>query len=342
MRVLGIETSCDETGVAIYDNNNGLLSNQLYSQVNLHADYGGVVPELAARDHIMKIIPLINAALKEAKLNARDIDGIAYTAGPGLVGALLVGASFGKALAFSWKIPALEINHLEAHLLAPLLENPPPTFPFIGLLISGSHTQLVNAIDIGRYHLLGETLDDAVGEAFDKTAQLLGFDYPGGSKLSGLAQFGSRGRFNFPRPMIEKPGLDFSFSGLKTYAAKIIREHHHNDQQTKADIAHAFEEAVIDTLIIKCKLALEHTKLNRLVVVGGVSANFTLRNRLKKMMNQFGGHVFYARPELCTDNGAMIAYTGTIRMSTIINKITTLNINVYPRWSLADLSPVNK
>ncbi|WWP00894.1 MAG: tRNA (adenosine(37)-N6)-threonylcarbamoyltransferase complex transferase subunit TsaD [Candidatus Dasytiphilus stammeri] len=341
MRVLGIETSCDETGVAIYDDKNGLLSNQLYSQIHLHADYGGVVPELAARDHIMKIIPLVNAALKEAKLNARDIDGIAYTAGPGLVGALLVGASFGKALAFSWKIPALEINHLEAHLLAPLLENPPPTFPFIGLLISGSHTQLVNVIDIGIYNLLGETLDDAVGEAFDKTAKLLGFDYPGGSKLSSLAQLGSRGRFNFPRPMIEKPGLDFSFSGLKTYTAKIIRESNHNNEQTKADIAYAFEEAVIDTLIIKCKLALEHTKLNRLVVVGGVSANFTLRSRFQKMMNQFGGHVFYARPEFCTDNGAMIAYTGTIRMSTMINKITTLSIKVYPRWSLADISPVN-
>ncbi|WWP00396.1 MAG: tRNA (adenosine(37)-N6)-threonylcarbamoyltransferase complex transferase subunit TsaD [Candidatus Dasytiphilus stammeri] len=339
MRVLGIETSCDETGVAIYDDKNGLLSNQLYSQIHLHADYGGVVPELAARDHIMKIIPLVNAALKEAKLNTRDIDGIAYTAGPGLVGALLVGASFGKALAFSLKIPALEINHLEAHLLSSLLENPPPTFPFIGLLISGSHTQLVNVIDIGIYHLLGETRDDAVGEAFDKTAKLLGFDYPGGSKLSSLAQRGSRGRFYFPRPMIEKSGLDFSFSGLKTYAAKIIRKYdqNHNDEQTKADIAHAFEEAVIDTLIIKCKLALEHTKLNRLVVVGGVSANFTLRYKLKQMMNQLGGRVFYARPEFCTDNGAMIAYTGIIRMSTMINKIPTLSIKVYPRWSLADI-----
>ena len=336
MRVLGIETSCDETGIAIYDDEVGLLSNQLYSQVKLHADYGGVVPELASRDHVRKTVPLIQAALKEAGLQASDIDGVAYTAGPGLVGALLVGATIGRSLAFAWDVPAVPVHHMEGHLLAPMLEETPPDFPFVALLVSGGHTQLISVTGIGHYELLGESVDDAAGEAFDKTAKLLGLDYPGGPLLSKMAAQGSPGRFTFPRPMTDRPGLDFSFSGLKTFAANTIREND-ADPQTRADIARAFEDAVVDTLAIKCKRALEQTGFSRLVIAGGVSANRTLREKLKEMMTKRRGEVFYARPEFCTDNGAMIAYAGMIRLKA--GTAGELSVTVRPRWPLAELPP---
>lgn len=336
MRVLGIETSCDETGIAIYDDEKGLLSNQLYSQVKLHADYGGVVPELASRDHVRKTVPLIQAALKEAGLQAADIDGVAYTAGPGLVGALLVGATVGRSLAFSWGVPAIPVHHMEGHLLAPMLEETPPEFPFVALLVSGGHTQLISVTGIGQYALLGESVDDAAGEAFDKTAKLLGLDYPGGPLLSKIASQGTPGRFTFPRPMTDRPGLDFSFSGLKTFAANTIRENEADDQ-TRADIAKAFEDAVVDTLAIKCKRALDQTGFSRLVMAGGVSANRTLRARLEEMMTKRQGAVFYARPEFCTDNGAMIAYAGIVRLKS--GATDTLSVTVKPRWPLADLPP---
>ena len=298
MRVLGIETSCDETGIAIYDDEKGLLANQLYSQVKLHADYGGVVPELASRDHVRKTVPLIQAALKEAGLTAKEIDAVAYTAGPGLVGALLVGATVGRSLAFAWNVPAVPVHHMEGHLLAPMLEDNPPAFPFVALLVSGGHTQLISVTGIGQYELLGESIDDAAGEAFDKTAKLLGLDYPGGPMLSKMAAQGKEGRFVFPRPMTDRPGLDFSFSGLKTFAANTIRNND-DDEQTRADIARAFEDAVVDTLMIKCRRALEQTGFKRLVMAGGVSANRTLRAKLAEMMAKRGGEVFYARPGAC-------------------------------------------
>jgi len=338
MRVLGIETSCDETGIAVYDDQAGLLANQLYSQVKLHADYGGVVPELASRDHVRKTVPLIQAALKEANLSAADIDGVAYTAGPGLVGALLVGATVGRALAFAWNVPAVPVHHMEGHLLAPMLEDSPPAFPFVALLVSGGHTQLISVTGIGQYTLLGESIDDAAGEAFDKTAKLLGLDYPGGPMLSKMAQQGNAGRFVFPRPMTDRPGLDFSFSGLKTFAANTIRGNG-SDAQTRADIARAFEDAVVDTLAIKCKRALDQTGFTRLVMAGGVSANRTLRGKLAEMMHKRGGEVFYARPEFCTDNGAMIAYAGLVRLKS--GGISpTLGVTVRPRWPLAELPAV--
>lgn len=337
MRVLGIETSCDETGIAVYDDQTGLLANQLYSQVKLHADYGGVVPELASRDHVRKTVPLIQAALKEANLKPGDIDGVAYTAGPGLVGALLVGATIGRALAFAWGVPAVPVHHMEGHLLAPMLEDNPPEFPFVALLVSGGHTQLISVTGIGEYTLLGESVDDAAGEAFDKTAKLLGLDYPGGPMLSKMAQQGTEGRFTFPRPMTDRPGLDFSFSGLKTFAANTIRSNG-NDDQTRADIARAFEDAVVDTLAIKCKRALEQTGFKRLVMAGGVSANRTLRSKLAELMKKRGGEVFYARPEFCTDNGAMIAYAGMVRMKN--GGDPELSVSVRPRWPLAELPAV--
>ena len=337
MRVLGIETSCDETGIAVYDSEAGLLANQLYSQVKLHADYGGVVPELASRDHVRKTIPLIQAALKEAGLTAQNIDGVAYTAGPGLVGALLVGATIGRSLAFAWNVPAVPVHHMEGHLLAPMLEDNPPDFPFVALLVSGGHTQLISVTGIGAYTLLGESIDDAAGEAFDKTAKLLGLDYPGGPLLSKMASEGVAGRFTFPRPMTDRPGLDFSFSGLKTFAANTIRGND-SDAQTHADIARAFEDAVVDTLAIKCKRALEQTGFKRLVMAGGVSANRTLRAKLAEMMTKRGGEVFYARPEFCTDDGAMIAYAGMGRLKT--GATPDLGVTVRPRWPLAELPPV--
>lgn len=343
MRVLGIETSCDETGVAIYDDKLGLLANQLYSQIDLHADYGGVVPELASRDHIRKTIPLVKAALQEADLSIHDIDGVAYTAGPGLIGALLVGAAIGRALAYAWNVPAVAVHHMEAHLLAPMLGSVVPGFPFVALLVSGGHTQLIQVDKIGHYRLLGESIDDAAGEAFDKTAKLLGLDYPGGAKLSQLAKKGNPNRFHFPRPMSDKPGLAFSFSGLKTHSAQVIRDHQNEtgqlDAQTRADIARAFEDATIDTLIIKTKRALELTHLNRLVVAGGVSANTSLRKKLSEMMVAGKGEVYYPDMEFCTDNGAMIAYTGAVRLSRGIQ--ADLSIEVKPRWPLEELNTLS-
>ena len=337
MRILGIETSCDETGIAIYDDEAGLLANQLYSQVKVHADYGGVVPELASRDHVRKTVPLIQAALKEAGLEPQQIDAVAYTAGPGLVGALLVGATIGRALAFAWKVPAVPVHHMEGHLLAPMLEENPPAFPFVALLVSGGHTQLISVTGVGEYELLGESIDDAAGEAFDKTAKLLGLDYPGGPMLSKMAQQGTAGRFTFPRPMTDRPGLDFSFSGLKTFAANTIRANP-DDDQTRADIARAFEDAVVDTLSIKCKRALDQTGFKRLVIAGGVSANRTLREQMAIMMQKRGGEVFYARPEFCTDNGAMIAYAGMVRLKG--GTRGELSVSVRPRWPLAELPAI--
>ena len=336
MKILGIETSCDETGVAIYDDKQGLIANQLYSQIKLHADYGGVVPELASRDHIRKTVPLIQAALKQANLTASDIDGVAYTAGPGLIGALMVGASVGRSLAYAWGVPAVAVHHMEGHLLAPMLEDNPPAFPFVALLVSGGHTQLIKVTGIGEYALLGESIDDAAGEAFDKTAKLLGLDYPGGAKLSKLAEQGNASRFHFPRPMTDRPGLDFSFSGLKTAAANTINQQKQDlDEQTKADIARAFEDALVDTLLIKSRRALDQTGFNRLVIAGGVSANKTLRSKLAQLMAERKGQVYYPRLEFCTDNGAMIAYAGMIHLKA--SQFADLAIEVKPRWPLSEL-----
>lgn len=342
MRILGIETSCDETGVAIYDEDKGLIANQLYTQMAMHADYGGVVPELASRDHIRKTAPLIKAALKEANLTADDIDGIAYTAGPGLVGALLVGATVARSLAYAWNKPALGVHHMEGHLLAPMLEEHRPDFPFIALLVSGGHTQLVRVDGVGQYQILGESIDDAAGEAFDKTGKLLGLDYPGGAALSRLAKHGTPNRFRFPRPMTDRPGLDFSFSGLKTFAAntinQILVEKNRLSEQDKSDVAYAFQEAVIDTMIIKCRRALKETGLKRLVIAGGVSANKPLRLGLEKLMQEFKGEVFYPQPQFCTDNGAMIAYIGFLRLKH--QQHSPLSIQVKPRWNMTELSAI--
>lgn len=339
MKILGIETSCDETGVAIYDEEKGLIANQLYSQIEMHADYGGVVPELASRDHIRKTVPLIEAALKEANLTACDIDGVAYTAGPGLIGALLVGATIARSLAYAWNVPALGVHHMEGHLLAPMLEETPPEFPFVALLISGGHTQLVKVDGVGQYELLGESIDDAAGEAFDKTGKLLGLDYPAGVAVSKLAEQGTPNRFVFPRPMTDRPGLDFSFSGLKTFAANTINanldENGKLDEQTRCDIAHAFQQAVVDTILIKCKRALQQTGYKRLVMAGGVSANKQLRADLAEMMKSLGGEVYYPRPQFCTDNGAMISYTGFLRLKH--GKQTDLSVSVKPRWAMTEL-----
>ena len=342
MRVLGIETSCDETGVAIYDEQQGLIANQLYTQIALHADYGGVVPELASRDHIRKTAPLIQAALKEANLTPAEIDCVAYTAGPGLVGALLVGATIGRALAYGWNVPAIAVHHMEGHLLAPMLDENRPHFPFIALLVSGGHTQLVRVDGLGKYDVIGESIDDAAGEAFDKTAKLLGLDYPGGAALSRLAENGTPDRFIFPRPMTDRPGLDFSFSGLKTAAANAVNSALKMEptltEQTKADIACGFQAAVIDTLVLKCKRALKQTGYQRLVVAGGVSANKALRQALAELMHDLHGEVFYPPPQFCTDNGAMIAYAGLLRLKQ--GQHNDLSIHVKPRWPMADLGAI--
>ncbi|MFZ7136280.1 tRNA (adenosine(37)-N6)-threonylcarbamoyltransferase complex transferase subunit TsaD [Avibacterium avium] len=344
MRILGIETSCDETGVAIYDENDGLIANQLYTQIALHADYGGVVPELASRDHIRKTAPLIQAALQEANLSAQDIDGIAYTCGPGLVGALLVGSTIARSLAYAWNVPAIGVHHMEGHLLAPMLEENAPHFPFVALLVSGGHTQLVRVDSVGQYEVLGESIDDAAGEAFDKTAKLLGLDYPGGAALARLAEKGTPNRFTFPRPMTDRPGLDFSFSGLKTFAAntinQAIKEEGTLTEQTKADIAYAFQQAVVETLVIKCRRALQETGFKRLVIAGGVSANQQLRQALSELMAQLGGEVFYPQPQFCTDNGAMIAYTGFLRLKH--GEHSPLEIEVKPRWAMTELSEIKQ
>ena len=331
MKVLGIESSCDETGVAIYDTEKGLLADQLYSQVALHAEYGGVVPELASRDHIRRATPLIKGVLAEADLSMGDLDGIAYTAGPGLIGALMVGASIGRTLAWGLNIPAVAVHHMEGHLLAPMLEEEPPEFPFVALLVSGGHTMLVEVKSIGEYKILGESLDDAVGEAFDKTAKMLGLSYPGGPVLAALAETGEDKAYLFPRPMIRHPGLDFSFSGLKTFALTTWNKSEKTDQ-VQANIAHAFQEAVVDTLFIKCRRALESVGAKRLVVAGGVGANTRLRERLQDLKAE----VFFPRLEFCTDNGAMIAYAGATRLKA--GQVEEAIIQPRPRWSLETLS----
>lgn len=341
MRVLGIETSCDETGVALYDGGPqgaGLLAHAVYSQVELHAEYGGVVPELASRDHIRKLLPLIEQVLDEAGLAGSDIEGIAYTAGPGLVGALLVGAALGRSLAWAWGVPAIAVHHMEGHLLAPLLEDPPPAFPFVALLVSGGHTQLVDVQAIGCYRILGESVDDAAGEAFDKTAKILGLPYPGGPALARLAEQGDPTRYRFPRPMTDRPGLDFSFSGLKTFALnawKQVQVEREDREQARADIARAFEEAVVETLLIKCRRAVEAAGAERLIMAGGVSANRRLRARMDEQMSRRGVAVFYPRAELCTDNGAMIAFAGHERLAA--GQLEPLAFAARPRWALDQL-----
>ena len=317
MRVLGLETSCDETGVALYDSEQGLLAEALFSQVELHRIYGGVVPELASRDHVRRMLPLIREVLAQAHSTAASVDAVAYTAGPGLVGALLVGASCAQAMAMAWGIPALGVHHMEGHLLAPMLEAQAPAFPFAALLVSGGHTQLIQVEGLGDYRLLGDSIDDAAGEAFDKTAKLLGLNYPGGPEIARLAEQGQAKRFVFPRPMTDRPGLDFSFSGLKTAALNAWQQCSalgDVTEQTRCDIARAFQTAVIETLALKCQRALQQTQLKRLVVAGGVSANTALRTELDRMAATQQAQVFYARPQFCTDNGAMIAYAGCQRL----------------------------
>ncbi|WP_444926557.1 tRNA (adenosine(37)-N6)-threonylcarbamoyltransferase complex transferase subunit TsaD [Microbulbifer sp. TRSA002] len=339
MRVLGIETSCDETGVAIYDSESDLLSHALFSQVDLHADYGGVVPELASRDHVRKLLPLIRQVMKKAETSPSDLNGIAYTAGPGLVGALMVGACAARALAYGWDIPAVAVHHMEGHLLAPMLEDNPPAFPFVALLVSGGHTQLVEVRGLGDYKLMGESLDDAAGEAFDKAAKMLDLDYPGGPRLAALAEKGDARRFTFPRPMTDRPGLDFSFSGLKTFTLTTVRKHALEDglpdEQTCADIAAAFQEAVVDTLVIKCRRAIKASGYKTLVIAGGVSANKLLRERLETSLRKDNASVYYPRHEFCTDNGAMIAYAGSLRLKA--GEQTSLAVDVRPRWPMTEL-----
>jgi N6-L-threonylcarbamoyladenine synthase len=332
---LGIESSCDETGIGLYHSEKGLIGHQLFSQVDIHSEYGGVVPELASRDHIQRALPLIKSVLADAKTTLNDISAIAYTAGPGLAGALLVGSAVAKSLAWSLKIPSLGVHHMEGHLLAPLLEQKVPSFPFVALLVSGGHTMLIDVKAIGQYEILGESLDDAVGEAFDKTAKILGLGYPGGPALAKLAQQGDADAFKFPRPMIDRPGLDFSFSGLKTFARNTFTKY----PKQKADIAKAFEVAATSTLMIKCRRALEQTRRTTLVVAGGVSANLALRQELDAMGLKQGAQVFYPRQEFCTDNGAMIALAGHFRLSK--GQVSTNGeIAIQPRWSLEDLEAV--
>lgn len=342
MKVLGIETSCDETGIALFDSERGLLADALYSQIDLHLEYGGVVPELASRDHIRRVLPLIEKICAQAQCAPEEIEGIAYTAGPGLIGALMVGACIAKSLAYAWEIPTIGVHHMEGHMLAPMLEEAPPSFPFVALLVSGGHTQLVAVEGIGRYQLLGESLDDAAGEAFDKAAKMLDLDYPGGPAIAKLATQGSPGRFTFPRPMVDRPGLDFSFSGLKTYTRNCIAEQGESalqDKQLCADIALAFETAVVETLVIKCKRALQQTGYPCLVIAGGVSANQHLRQALHGMIEKLPNRaLFYARPKFCTDNGAMIAYAGCQRLAA--GQRESLEIQCRPRWPLDELEPI--
>jgi N6-L-threonylcarbamoyladenine synthase len=338
MKVLGIETSCDETGVAVIDSAAGLLAQRLYSQIPIHARYGGVVPELASRDHIRKLLPLVEETLEEAGISGADLDGVAYTAGPGLIGALLVGGTVAEGLALGWGVPAVPVHHMEAHLLATMLEDEAPEFPFVALLVSGGHSMLVDVAAPGDYTVLGQTLDDAAGEAFDKTAKLLGLPYPGGPALAELALAGQPGRFAFPRPMLKKPGLEFSFSGLKTAVMLAVREIEESGELTesdKADIAKSFEEAVVDTLVEKSLRAIRQTGYTSLVVAGGVGANRNLRAELLRALTAIGARVFYPRPEFCTDNGAMIAYAGLQRLQA--GHISTGEVQARPRWELEAL-----
>lgn len=337
MLVLGIETSCDETGVALYDSDDGLLSHALFSQVDIHAEYGGVVPEIASRDHVRKLLPLINQCLREASLSRDDIDAVAYTAGPGLVGALLVGTATGRSLAMALGVPGLAVHHMEGHLLAPMLDADPPAVPFVALLVSGGHSLLVEVRNIGEYTILGETLDDSAGEAFDKTAKLLGLGYPGGPALAKLAEHGDPARFAFPRPMTNRPGLDFSFSGLKTHTRNLWLSSE-QDETTQADIAAGFQQAVVDTLLIKCRRAMQQTRARQLVIAGGVGANLALRQTLQQAGKKHGWKVSYPRLEFCTDNGAMIALAGCQRLMT--GQHTGLGIQAFARWPLDQLPPL--
>lgn len=331
MRVLGIETSCDETGIAIYDSEQGLIAQQLYSQVAMHAEYGGVVPELASRDHVRKLLPLVEETFKQAHIDKSSITGIAYTAGPGLAGALLVGACFARALAYAWNIPAVGVHHLEGHLLSPMLENPAPQFPFLALLVSGGHTLLAEVKGIGDYKILGESLDDAAGEAFDKTAKIMGLEYPGGPRLAKLAQFGDPKHYHFPRPMLDRPGLDFSFSGLKTHVLHTWQASN-QDEDTQKNIAASFQQAVVDVLVKKSLRAIEQTHYKTLVVAGGVGANLSLREQLTSSAEKLNCQVFFPRIEFCTDNGAMIAFAGYHRLKA--GQFEPLAIQIHSRWPL--------
>ena len=333
MNVLGIETSCDETGLALYDTERGLLGQVLYSQVELHAEFGGVVPELASRDHVRKIVPLSNELLDQVSLTRSDINAVAYTAGPGLMGALLVGATFGRSLAWALDVPAIGVHHMEAHLLAPLLSDDAPDVPFVALLVSGGHSQLMLVRRIGDYELLGDSRDDAAGEAFDKAAKMLGLGYPGGPQIAAAAERGDASRFRFPRPMTDRPGLEFSFSGLKTFTLNTVTAHEPLTGQDVADIACAFEEAVVDTLVIKCRRAIKETGVQSLVMAGGVAANRKLRARLAEKLE---ARVCYAEPALCTDNGAMIAYAGALRLAA--GQSEELAIQTRARWPMTELA----
>ena len=335
MLILGIETSCDETGVALYHGDQGLLAHQVYSQVGIHAEFGGVVPELASRDHVRKLAPMVSQLISSQGLTLKHLDGVAYTEGPGLVGALMVGATFAQSLAFGLTIPALGVHHMEAHLLAPMLEAQPPSFPFVALLVSGGHTMLVEVRALGAYRVLGESVDDAAGEAFDKTASLLGLPYPGGPALAKLAEGGHPTRFRFPRPMTDRPGLDFSFSGLKTAALTQIRRLPSLDETTRADVARGFEEAVTDTLLEKCRRAMHASDAQTLVLAGGVGANRRLRSKLSQWALEAGVQCCFPRLELCTDNGAMVAYAGYVRLRA--GEHSPYGFSVRPRWSLESL-----
>lgn len=342
MIVLGIESSCDETAIALYDSDKGLLSHVLHSQIELHAAYGGVVPELASRDHIRYLIPLIEQCLEQADLTRDQIGGVAYTAGPGLIGALMSGACVGRSLAWSWDIPAVEVHHMEGHLLAPMLENNSPEFPFIALLVSGGHTFLAHVKAVGEYEILGQSLDDAVGEAFDKTAKMLGLSYPGGPELAALAEKGDASVFKFPRPMTDRPGLDFSFSGLKTFALNTLhklKEKGEDDMQQRANVARAFEEAVVDTLAIKCRRAIKQLNVKRLVIAGGVGANKRLRETLSDMVKKENAVLYFPRAEFCTDNGAMIAYAGCLRL--MADEKQSLAIEARARWPMDELNSLS-
>ena len=344
MKVLGLETSCDETGIAIYDTEKGLLTHKIYTQIAQHAEYGGVVPELASRDHVRKTLPLIDEVLADANLKKSDLDAVAYTSGPGLVGALMAGATIGRSMAYALGIPALGVHHMEGHLLAPMLEEKQPKMPFIALLVSGGHTQLVRVDAIGQYKLLGQSLDDAAGEAFDKAAKMIGLPYPGGPYIAKLAQDGNPDAgIKFPRPMTDRPGLDFSFSGLKTAFLTAVHDALDRDafnDQFQADIALAFEQAIVDTLVIKCRRALEQEGLTQLIIAGGVSANKRLQSQLEIQLAKINSSVFYARPEFCTDNGAMIAYAGAQRL--LAGQYSPLNLSIRARWPLADLPDIHE
>lgn len=341
MLILGLETSCDETGVALYDTERGLLAHALFSQIDIHVEYGGVVPELASRDHVRKTLPLIEEVMAQAGCSSADIEGVAYTTGPGLVGALMVGATLARSLAWGWGIPSLGVHHMEGHLLAPMLEEVRPEFPFVALLVSGGHTQLVRVDGVGQYKLLGESLDDAAGEAFDKAAKMLGLPYPGGPHIGRLALKGDPQRFDFPRPMVNRPGLDFSFSGLKTYTLNTVAacsEAGGLSEQDRCDIARAFEDAVVATLVIKCRRALRQEGLKTLVMAGGVSANLSLRAELKRALAKENAEVFYPAPIFCTDNGAMIAYAGAQRLAA--GQVDDADTRVRPRWPMDELPPL--